>query len=286
MSDWPKGPTSWMGDLGELIVSIPFTWNLKPVRDYLRQRHLFFDHATVGGPAIKLSRSKHFKMPFEWPDHVTVDTGDMAGVLERANPLAMRTSTGCTNKCGYCAVPTIEPRFSELEIHEARPIVCDNNFLACSESHRRQVYLLLERDCKGQQIDFNQGLDARLMTKWDAEQLRRLKAKCRLAYDYETEGDAVRNAVDILRAAGVPKKDFSFYALVGWKDTPEQAWKRCLEIDSWNMLCCPMWFHELDAMRWNEVTKKQKALGWTEEKRLHIMGYFWQHRGTPLEASV
>ena len=172
-----------------------------------------------------------------------------------------------------------------LLLFKVSPIICDNNFLACSKSHREKVYNKLFRAGFGVQIDFNQGLDARLMNEWDAKWLSMLRAKCRLTYDYLAEGDAVRAAVGLLRDAGVPKNHFSFYALVGWKDTPEEAWKRCVEIDSWNMLCCPMWFHELDAMEWNKVTEKQLSLGWTEEKRKHIMGYFWQHRGIPPQAT-
>jgi len=278
MNDWPKGPTSWIEDR-HLFVSVPFTWNLPDIRAAASQRSFFWDGVTVGGPAVKLSR--RFKNPFRWPDGVTVDYGDIDGVLERVNPRAMRTSMGCVNSCGFCGVPIIEPKFYEWRIHTATPIICDNNFLACSETHRRCVYNCLNQHPFDVQIDFNQGLDARRLSGWDARWLKKLGAMCRLAYDTEAVGDDVRNAYGRLRAAGVIKKNISFYALVGWLDTPEQAWKRCLEIESWKVHCCPMWFHELDALEWNQVTEKQKALGWTNQKRLDIMGWFWQHRGTP-----
>ena len=279
MSDWPKGPTEWIRDR-RLFISIPFTWNLKPVRERLIAGSLLWDRVTVGGPAVKLSRSRHFVEPFEWPECVTVDTGDIEGVLERANPLAIRTSTGCPNRCGYCAVPTIEPTFSELPIDTVRPVICDNNFLACSKTHRQAVYSLLEDGYFSEPIDFNQGLDARLLTQWDAEWLRELRAKCRLAYDYPAEGDSVREAMAILRSEGVAKKSIFIYALIGWKDTPGEAVRRCEEISSWGVYCCPMWFHELNAMEWNLVTSEQEKLGWTKAKRRAIMGYFWQHRGS------
>jgi len=278
MSDWPKGPTTWI-EYRKLYVSVPFTWNLIDVRATVTQTSPFWDSVVVGGPAVKLSRSKHFPTPFEWPDGVTVDTGDLSGVLKRTNPAAMRTSTGCPNKCGYCAVPTTEPVFAELSVSEVRPILCDNNFLACSKAHRGRIYSLLEDGYFDERIDFNQGLDARLLTGWDAEWLRELKAKCRLAYDYPAEGKAVRSAFALLRSAKVPLKSIFVYALIGWHDTPAGAVKRCREIDSWGVYCCPMWFHELDAMEWNRVTATQKKLGWTKAKRKAIMGYFWQHRG-------
>ena len=275
MNDWPKGPTTWLEDR-RLFVSVPFTWNLSDVRAMAAQRSFLWDAVTVGGPAVKLSQG--FSEPFRWHGEVTVDYGDMLGVLERVNPSAMRTSTGCPNRCGYCGVSRIEPVFAELPIKIARPVVCDNNFLACSEAHRAHVYHLLEGlDC----VDFNQGLDARRLTVWDARRLRRLDAKCRLAYDGRAEGEAVTNAISMLRKAGIPKKRIYVYALIGWKDEPRAAWERCKEIESWGVYCCPMWFHELDTMEWNKVTEKQEALGWDEQRRLRIMGYFWKHRGTP-----
>ena len=120
MSDWPKGPTAWIEDR-RLFVSVPFTWNLYDVRTMASQRSFLWDAVSVGGPAVKLSRG--FKEPFRWPDEVTVDYGDMPGVLERVNPWAMRTSTGCPNRCEYCGVARIEPVFRELDIHKVVPIV-------------------------------------------------------------------------------------------------------------------------------------------------------------------
>jgi hypothetical protein len=280
MSDWPKGPTAWI-DGRRLFVSVPFTFNLYDVRPIVSQLSFLWDAVTVGGPAVRL-------MPdFEWPDIVTVDRGDMPGVLERVNPLATRTSLGCPNACEYCGVSRIEPEFVELVRWEPKPIICDNNFLACSESHRDRVYNSLDGvGTVDMPVDFNQGLDARLLTQWDADWLRKLKAKCRLAYDSPSNGDAVRSAFAMLRAAKIPLKMIFVYALIGWKDTPSEAWARCMEIEKMGVYCCPMWFHELDAMQWNEITKKQEDLGWADADRTKIMGYFWKHRGIPMETEL
>ncbi len=286
MSDWPKGPTAWIEDR-QLFVSVPFTWNLYDVRTAVSQQSFLWDGATVGGPAIRLARN--FETPFEWPDGVNVDCGDITGVLNRVNPIATRTSVGCPNSCGFCGVSTIEPQFSELAQWDAKPIVCDNNFLACSLIHRGEVYQRLmaipESITALHPIDFNQGLDARRLTDWDANQLRVIKAKCRLAYDGPGDGPIALAAVELLRYHKVPLKSLFVYALIGYTDSPAEAWERCKQIESWGVYCCPMWFHELDAMHWNKVTEKQEALGWDHEKRKHIMGYFWQHRGKPLGAS-
>ena len=269
-----------------MFVSIPFTWNLPEVRAAVSQQSFFWDGVTVGGPAVKLS--KRFQKPFRWPESVTVDYGDMIGVLQRVNPKATRTSIGCVNSCEFCGVSRIEPDFGELFGWENNPVICDNNFLACSKSHKEIVYENLEMlACTAGEIDFNQGLDAFLMTEWDAVWLDRLKAMCRLSCDTADELSIGKSAFNTLRSTGNALARISVYALIGWKDTPTEAWARCKEIESWGILCCPMWFHELDALEWNKVTEKQKALGWTKQKRLDIMGYFWQHRGdlAEIEAS-
>ena len=58
------------------------------------------------------------------------------------------------------------------------------------------------------------------------------------------------------------------------------TWNRCEVIRKATKYCCPMWFHELDAMEPNQITESQLELGWTHEERLAIMGYYYQHRGT------
>jgi len=39
-----------------------------------------------------------------------------------------------------------------------------------------------------------------------------------------------------------------------------------------------MWYHPLDALKFNEVTNEQKDYGWSEKERKRIMGYFYKHR--------
>lgn len=97
--DWPKAPTSWVEDR-RLFMSIPFTWNLLGVREFLRHPNMFWDMATVGGPAVELMPEVLAGM-----DWVTIGHG-MPGVLQRVNPQATRTTEGCNRTCGFCGVGT------------------------------------------------------------------------------------------------------------------------------------------------------------------------------------
>ena len=77
----------------------------------------------------------------------------------------------------------------------------------------------------------------------------------------------------------MPKSRIRSYALIGFKDTPSQAWERCEAIESNEAKALPMWFHELDAKRWNDITEKQTQLGWTKQERTNIMRWHYKHAG-------
>ena len=274
---WPKGPTSWI-DRRTLYVSVPFTWNLPAVRARLRQADLRWDRAHVGGPAVDLMPDYLAGLP-----RVDQIGGSFPGVLQRVNPDATRTTTGCIRRCPFCGVGTgqIEPGgLRELDDWPDRPILCDNNLLAASRAHFDRVMDRLE--ALGEPADFNQGLDARLLTRYLAERLARLpKAMIRLAADAPT-GTPSRTwhrAVDRLREAGLPRARLRSYALVGQaSSTPEEAWDRCRAIEAAGVDPLPMWFHRLDALEHNPLGPEAREAGWTETERRRLFIWFYFHR--------
>ena len=58
----------------------------------------------------------------------------------------------------------------------------------------------------------------------------------------------------------------------------DEAWKRCEFVKSFGIKVLPMWFHPLDALEKNGVTKKQKSLGWNDYERRKIMQWFYKYR--------
>lgn len=267
--DWPKKEITWIQDR-TLYVSIPFTWRLPRVKSILQQRSFFWDNAIVGGPAVLL-------MPdyFDAMNHVK--TGhEMPGVLQRVNPLATKTSSGCVRKCQFCAVPETEGKLTEFDDWPDRPILIDNNLLATSTKHFNRV---IDRLRKFDFVDFNQGLDARLLTNHHAIRFAELKKPIlRLALDNMSCVDDWIQAYTILRMAGHPKKSIRSYALIGFDSGDKEAWERCEFIEAHGIKVLPMWFHALSEMEINTVSKDQKKMGWTDHKRRMIMGYFYRHR--------
>lgn len=267
-TDWPKDITEWhVGNKGYL--SVPFTWLLPKARDRVRQRELFTQWWWVGGPAVQL-------MPEFFADEPCQVTNEMPGILQRVNPEATRTTLGCVRRCEFCGVRHTEGAFRELEDWPDRPVLCDSNLLAASEDHFRKVIARLRRHgwC-----DFNQGLDARLLTKGHARLIHSIgKPICRLALDHDRDREPWAAAVERLRTAGVAKSRIRSYVLCGYDSGPGEDRERCEFVESFGLKALPMWYHRLDAMKKNVVTEEQENLGWTNQKRRELMCWYYQHR--------
>jgi hypothetical protein len=271
--DWSKGPTQWIENR-TLFVSVPFTWNLPQLKIELQARDFQYDKVRVGGPAVNLM--PHF---FDGMEHVTAG-GDYPGALQRINPAATRTTTGCIRRCSFCAVPITEGAFVELADWPDLPIVCDNNLLAASQAHFDRVCDRLEKHTG---VDFNQGLDARILTEYHAERLARIPgAIVRLALDNSINLQSWFETWQLLRRHGIPKRHIRTYVLVGFKACPADAWARCELVTKLGGYALPQWYHPLGAMEWNAVLADHTECGWNRTEQDRIMRYYYQHRGTPL----
>jgi hypothetical protein len=267
---WPKTALTWR-EGGVLFISVSFTWHLLKVLELIRGEPLVI----VGGPATQL-------MPEFFKDYPQVKIGRyFPGVLQMLNPLAIRTTLGCPNKCAFCAIGSGKVEAGglvELPDWPDLPIICDNNLLAASIAHFDRVMDRLEH--WPEQVDFNQGLDARLLTAYHAERFGRLKhPKIRLALDHVKHWEKWLESYELLRSQGVNKSSIYSYALIGFHTDPDEAWKRCLFLEEY-CLVNPMWYHSLSALEHNKVTKEQESWGWTKKERTKLMGYFYRRRGT------
>ena len=249
---WSKGIVEWVEDKAAYL-SIPFTWNLpKAYSRCVWYRQLGYE-VYAGGPAVSLM-----------PGYLSglANIGGEMDALSFHNPNATFTSRGCIRKCKYCAVPKIEGELVELQDWEPKPIVCDNNLLACSRKHFDSV---IERLKSWKGIDFNQGLDARLLKDWHIRRLQELELKLiRLAWDNIYLEDTLRRAIEKLIAFGFPTKKIHCYVLVGFDDTPEDALYRCETLKGQGILPNVQRYQPLDILVKNSFvgenwTKRQLA---------------------------
>ncbi len=263
---WSKNIVHWE-DRQKHYYSIVFTWELW---EWCRNVQPEFDEKqiVVGGPAVKLHP--------EWvPDWIEVGPNVWGSpALTLHNPFATRTSIGCLRSCAFCTIPITEGPLRELISWMNRPVIIDNNLLACHAGHFDEVIDGLK---KWPWCDFNQGLDVRCMGKHHADRIAELNNPIiRLSFDHVSiESDFMRS-FELLRHAGIPKSQISVYVLIGFDDTPDDALYRLKLIRSLGIRPFPMRFQHLDAKVKNEYV----AEAWTQKELIRFMSYWSNFRFT------
>lgn len=126
---------------------------------------------------------------------------------------------GCPNRCRWCVVPQkeggIRPYMDidDITLHGARPyaVLMDNNVLACDYG-LSQLEKIAERRYH---VDFNQGLDARLVTEDIARLLARVKWIKRIRFGCDTPAQIAEceRAISLIRQYGY-KGDFFLYCIL------------------------------------------------------------------------
>lgn len=166
------------------------------------------------------------------------------------NASILFSSRGCIRRCKFCSVPQLEPDFIAKESikHLIYPghrkvILWDNNILA--SPHWRNVFDELEE--LGLEADFNQGLDARLITEEVATRVKRMKVPTvRLAYDSDSVKAPLEKAISLLKEVGVDGRRIIVYCLYGFLDTPQDFFHRITDLVNWGVVTYPMRYQPLE----------------------------------------
>lgn len=216
----------------EVYVSCIFYQNADRVRDYINQ---FPEETTVryGGSGFK--DEYHIKLP-DTIEHIMPDY-DLYGV-----DFSMGfTSRGCIRKCPWCIVPKKEGSIQDhapitefLDPRHNKLILLDNNFQS-SPNWKENIQYLIDNKIR---VNFNQGLDARLVTKTFAKKLAETKCyawnfktlSAHLAFDRPSGEKALRRALGLFDDAGMSPKRFIVYILVGHSTTYEQDLDRIAKV--------------------------------------------------------
>ena len=121
------------------------------------------------------NKSKDIELPYEI-EHIYPDYS-LYGITDTAYGFLTR---GCPRGCGFCHVALKEGKASikvadlnEFWKGQKNIVLCDPNILACKQWENLLQQLI---DSKAI-VDFNQGLDIRLMTKKKAEMIKQIKVK-------------------------------------------------------------------------------------------------------------
>lgn len=160
---------------------------------------------------------------------------------------------GCIRKCKFCAVPIIEPHFAnsvsiakQVEAikdnfgEKRHLLLLDNNVLASAEFPRiidEIISIGFERGakyipnthgkkvCLDRYVDFNQGIDLRLLTKEKMRLLSKIAIKpLRIAFDDIKYRDIYIEKLKLAAEHGI--KTLSNFILFNFKDNPEDFYER------------------------------------------------------------
>ena len=205
-------PGLFVPEVDEVHVSVAFTWD-KERAEWLAYQWQHVAPVRIGGPAYNQPGAAFVPGQYVRPGYVV-------------------TSRGCPNKCWFCSVWKRETGLKELPICDGRNVL-DDNLLACSERHIREVFVMLKRQ-RGP-VEFTGGLEAKRLLPWHVELLCDLRpAQMFFALDTPDDEEPLRAASKLLLEAGFTRNQMRCYVLIGGpRDDFQQADLRlrlCLEL--------------------------------------------------------
>jgi len=197
-------PPLYRPDVAEVHVSCTFTWDKPEAERLVAAWKVYYPNVRSGGPAY----------------------GDPGGGFVPGRYVkegVTITSRGCNRRCKFCFVPKREGAIRTLPIQDGW-ILQDNNILACPFDHVVAVFKMLAK--QKQAIDFNGGLDPRLLREWHVEAFNELHVKTFwLSADAPAVMKYLERAAELLEDYKQWQK--RCYVLIGFGDeTVEDAEKR------------------------------------------------------------
>ncbi len=214
------------------------------------------------------------------PDYSLIDAAN--ATYQPKDSYFCRVTTGCIRRCKFCAVPTLEPEFKacmplkrQIEAvdntygERQHLVVLDNNILA-SKSFRKTVREIrawgfekgARRGGRRRVLDFNQGIDARLVTDEIAGLLATTALDpIRLAYDYSGIKKAYVAAVKRLARHGF--QEFTNYVMFNFQDSPRDFYERIrLNVELSRELGIRITGFPMRYSRVTELNRRYVAPGW------------------------
>ena len=193
------------------------------------------DEVSYGGSGYCISlingkevfdKSKDHDLPPEI-EHIYPDYS-LYGITDTAYGFLTR---GCPRGCSFCHVEAKEGRRSykvadlnEFWNGQKNIVLCDPNILAC----REWKDLLQQLIDSNAWVDFNQGLDIRLMTLEKAKMLKAIKTKeLHFAWDRYQDKDMILPKFKMFKdITGIRERDLVVYVLCNFDTTIEQDLER------------------------------------------------------------
>lgn len=237
--------TAPLEEYDQVYVSTIFYQNKERLRNYLRQLPSY----EVGGSGWDLDQTLPESIEHILPDYSLYDIDYSMGL----------TSRGCIRNCGFCIVPQKEGKIKDhapiSEFHHPthkKIMLLDNNFLASPNMAANFDYIL-ENNLK---VNFNQGLDIRLVTEDIANVLSEVKYfnwtfKTRglhFAFDSWRYREHVEEGIKTLIDAGINPNHLMFYVLIGYDTDPKNDFERVELLKSYGVKPYVMTYNQKESL--------------------------------------
>jgi len=267
----------------EIWISTTFTYDIPYVRGFIKAAQKKCSRVRIGGISVSLL-----------PDFFKCDGVDIhQGLVPEAEKLSpdydllqnkpaysiTYTSRGCIRKCEFCMVTQLEPTFyhrpnwpEDILAGTTNILFYDNNWFAKPfKQLEYDVNVIKElQERKGiKNVDFNQGLDCRLITDKKADLLKGISIyPVRFSFDSMEQDGYYQNAIIMMAKRGF--REFRTYVLYNFKDTPEDFYYRLRE--SMELSCKLGIKVKSFPMRFQPIMKIDKnrdytGTHWTKQKR-------------------
>jgi len=249
----------------KIYITSLFTWTWKSVKETISYYKGLFPHAKIwlGGIYASLLPEHAKKLGAH---HVHIGLSSDVEDLMPAYDLVPKwdgsiifASRGCNRRCPWCAAWRIEGKINSCKksikhliySKHTRVVLWDNNIL--QSPYWRQVFD--ELIDFGRKVDFNQGLDARLITDEVAEKLSKMKLQCaRISYDYKGMREHVSQAIERINHYGIRRRSVIVYVMYNYNDDPDDFFRRMKDVLNWGAVVYPMRYEPLDMWeRWKHV---------------------------------
>ena len=139
---------------------------------------------------------------------------------------------GCPNKCPWCVVPRKEGRIQPyMDVDEiaidgrTNLVLMDNNILAADDYAVSQMEKIISR---GYRVDFNQALDARLVTDEFARLLAKIRwidRRIRFGCDTHKQIAECERAIEMINSYGY-RGEYFIYTMIGGKSDFRESYER------------------------------------------------------------
>lgn len=222
------------------------------------------EHAALSG----VNPQRIFKGIFPEAECLCPDYSLVPEWNERRKASIVFSTRGCIRACTFCGVSRIEGKMNSEKASikgliwpgHNRVYFFDNNFLAGKNWER----ILSEVEELGFSVDFNQGLDARLIDNNVAKRISNLKIDrfLRISYDTSEIGSSIKKAIELLNAHGIDGREILVYLLYNFTDSPQDFFVRFKNVLSWGAVAYPMRFQPIYSLSKNDYVSPK----WTREQ--------------------